>query len=311
MKLCKCPTKQLEHSTVLPLAEFAHNSWKHEKAKYLPHELITGIIPSAKLMPLDDSTPTTEARLRELSNARMDVQQMLQKRINNRKDPPKYDVNQKVWLDVRNLQMKVLSKKLALRHYGPFIITEKVSAVAYRLKLPNHMKIHDVFHVDLLTPYQQNQIYGEAFPQPPPDLIEGEEEYEVEEIVSDQRHGRSCSLQYLIKWKGYPQSENSWVNAKDVHAPQLVKEYHNSQLQSQIATSQTYKRTPELQEEHHQLSKADTCLPNSNNRSLPTLPVPTLPSLRSTLPYTLTDIPTFLTRKSYPLSTQLLPLLLA
>ena len=110
---------------------------------------------------------------------------MLQKRIKNGKDPPKYDVNQKVWLDARNLQTKVPSKKLAPRCYGPFTITEKVSAVAYRLKLPNHMKIHDIFHVNLLTPYRQNQIYGEAFPQPPPDLIEGEEEYEVKEIVSD------------------------------------------------------------------------------------------------------------------------------
>ena len=53
-------------------------------------------------MPLDDSMPAAEARLKELSNARTDAQQMLQKRINNGKDPPKYDVNQKVWLDARN-----------------------------------------------------------------------------------------------------------------------------------------------------------------------------------------------------------------
>ena len=175
------------------------------------------------------------------------------------------------------------------------------------------MKIHDVFHVDLLTPYRQNQIYGEAFPQPPPDLIEGEEEYEVEEIVSDRRHGRSRSLQYLIKWKGYPQSENSWVNAKDVHAPQLVKEYHDSQLRSRIVKSQTYKRTTGIDEEMHQLSTADTCLHNSNNRSLHTNP-PLLPSqrpLRSTLPCTLSAIPAFLTQQSLPLSTQLLPLLAA
>ena len=305
--------RQNNWSTLLPIAEFAHNSWKHEKTKYSPHELITGIIPSAKLMPLDDSTPAAEARLKQLSNARTDAQQMLQKRINNGKDPPKYDVNQKVWLDARNLQTKVPSKKLAPRRYGPFTITEKVSAVVYRLKLPNHMKIHDVFHVDLLTPYRQNQIYGEAFPQPPPDLIEGEEEYEVEEIVSDRRHGRSRSLQYLIKWKGYPQSENSWVNAKDVHAPQLVKEYHDSQLRSRIVKSQTYKRTTGIDEGLHQLSTADTCLHSSNNKSPPTSP-PSLPfqrPLRSTLPCTLSAIPAYLTQQSLPLSTRLLPSLVA
>ena len=271
-------SRQNNWSALLPLAEFAHNSWKHEKTKYSPHELITGNVPSAKLMPLDDSTPTAEARLKELSRARSDAQQLLEKRSKNNKEPRTLQVNQKVWLDARNLKANVPSKKLAPRRYGPFQITEKVSAVAYRLKLPNHFKIHDVFHIDLLTPYHQNQTYGEAYPQPPPDLIEGEEEYEVEEIVSDRRHGCSRSHQYLIKWKGYPPSENSWVNAKDVHAPELVKEFHELQSRSAVASS-TYKRTTEVDKRPHQLTTADTCLPNSNNRSpLSNSPPTKLPS---------------------------------
>jgi hypothetical protein len=172
-------------STLLPLAEFTHNSWKHEKTKYLPHELITGSIPSAKLMPLDDSTPTAEARLKELSRVRSDAQLMLEKRTKSNRELRTLQVNQKVWLDTCNLKTKVPSKKLAPKRYGPFQITEKVSAVVYRLKLLQHFRIHDVFHVDLLIPFNQNQTYGEAFPQPPPDLIEGGEEYEVEEIISD------------------------------------------------------------------------------------------------------------------------------
>src|SRR6266478_10200946 len=63
---------------------------------------------------------------------------------------------------------------------------------------------------------------------PPPDLIEGEEEYEVERIVAHRMFGRSKSRQYLIKWKGYPESDNSWEPADHVHAPDLLKHYHSA-----------------------------------------------------------------------------------
>src|SRR6266850_4061678 len=33
-------------------------------------------------------------------------------------------------------------------------------------------------------------------------------------------------LQYLIKWKGYPESDNTWEDANQIHAPDLIKLYH-------------------------------------------------------------------------------------
>ena len=240
--------RQDNWSTLLPIAEFAHNSWKHEHTKYTPHELITGINPSAKLIPLDDSTPSAHSRLSDLDKARSDAHSALQKRIRPSKDPPAFQINQKVWLDSRNLHVKAPSKKLAPRRYGPFTITEKISPVAYRIKLPHQMKIHDVFHVDLLTPFNQTDTYGIAFPQPPPDLIEGEEEYEVEEIIADRTIRRK--RQYLVKWNGYPSSENSWVYAKDLHAPELLKEYHDSKGRK-VGTFQ-YIRSPTKRRKQHQ-----------------------------------------------------------
>ena len=46
--------------------------------------------------------------------------------------------------------------------------------------LPTSMKIHNVFHVDLLLPYKETEAYRPAYVRPPPDLIEGEEKYTVE-----------------------------------------------------------------------------------------------------------------------------------
>jgi hypothetical protein len=88
------------------------------------------------------------------------------------------------------------------------------------------MKIHNVFHVDLLMPYKETKVYGMPFTRPPP-VIDGKEEYKVEAIVDSRRFGWGCQLQYLVHWKGYPNSDQSWVNHKDLNAPNLLKEYYS------------------------------------------------------------------------------------
>jgi hypothetical protein len=242
--------RQDNWSTLLPIAEFAHNSWPHETTKYMPHELITGNVPSAKLIPLDDTSPSAYSRLSELDKARSDAQDTLLLRNKPIKEPKTFQINQKVWLDSRNLKVNVPSKKLALRRYGPFTIKEKISPVAYHINLLSHMKIHNVFHVDLLIPFHQTEVYGEAFPQPPRDLIEGEEEYKVEDIISDRMIRRKH--QYLVKWKGYPSSKNSWVFAKDLHTPELLREYHDSKGRK-VGTFEYIKR-PKIAQSQHQFT---------------------------------------------------------
>ena len=98
------------------------------------------------------------------------------------------------------------------------------------------MKIHNVFHMDLLTPYIETQAYGENYPQPPPEIIDGKEEYEVELIIDDHyiRQGWKRKRQFLVKWKGYPRSENSWVSEEDMHAPGLLANYQAILEQNEV-----------------------------------------------------------------------------
>jgi Chromo (CHRromatin Organisation MOdifier) domain len=76
------------------------------------------------------------------------------------------------------------------------------------------------------TPYKETEEHGDNFAQPPLELIEGQEEYEVEQIVNSRRQGHARKLQYLLRWKGYSCAHDSWQDATEVHAPKLIKEYY-------------------------------------------------------------------------------------
>ncbi|CAJ0943504.1 unnamed protein product [Ranitomeya imitator] len=82
--------------------------------------------------------------------------------------------------------------------------------------------IHNVFHRSLLRRYVAPVV--PSVDPPAPVLVEGELEYVVEKIL-DSRISRQ-KLQYLVKWKGYGQEDNSWVFASDVHAADLVRAFH-------------------------------------------------------------------------------------
>jgi Chromo (CHRromatin Organisation MOdifier) domain len=98
--------------------------------------------------------------------------------------------------------------------------------VVFQLALPPQWHIHNVFHASLLTPYKETEEYGENFAQPPLELIEGQEEYEVEQVMNSRWLGRARKLQYLLRWKGYSRAHDSWQDATEVHAPKLIKEYY-------------------------------------------------------------------------------------
>jgi hypothetical protein len=109
-------------------------------------------------------------------------------------------------------------------------------------------KLHPVFHVDLLTPYRKTEFHGANYDKPPPDLIDGEEEYEVERIVASRRFGRGRKLQYLVKWKGYPDAENQWVAKEDVFAEDAIREFQglNSDQRTHIRRVRINSDSPRL-----------------------------------------------------------------
>ena len=134
-----------------------------------------------------------------------------------------YQQGDQVWLEGTNLHTTHPTRKLGPKRYGPFKVREVVGHTNFHLELPPHWKIHDVFHAKLLHPYKETEEHGENFTEPPPDLIDGKLEWEVEQIL-DMRMRRS-EKQYLICWKGYSSAHDSWEPWENINAPLLMVEF--------------------------------------------------------------------------------------
>ena len=174
----------------LPDLEFSHNSRTSEATRHTPFQISMGYHPRAypAIVP-KTHVPAAQERLENLSRIRAEVLAALElsrqrMALRTKDGSPSFKVGDQVWLEAKNLNTGHPSKKIAPKRYGPFDIIETVGSVSYKLKLPTQWKIHPVFHACLLTRYQENEVHGPNFTRPPPDLVEGEEEWEVEAIIA-------------------------------------------------------------------------------------------------------------------------------
>jgi len=79
-----------------------------------------------------------------------------------------------------------------------------------------------VFHGRLLTPYRKAYVHRKNFPEPLPDLVNGEEEYEVESIRDHRKRGKG--YQYLVVWKRY--SDKMWESESNLkNASKILQSY--------------------------------------------------------------------------------------
>jgi hypothetical protein len=188
-----------------------------------------GYHPRANISPFPNTLPGVETWIEEWTQTRRQVREAIliaqQRWAHSKYLGRTFKIGDKVWLEGRNLRTEQPTAKLAPKRHGPFPIKKVLLPITYQLILPSTWKIHDVFHVDLLTPYVETDFHGPNYTRPPPDLINDEEEYEVEQVLSSRRHGRGRKVQYLVKWKGYPDSDNEWVNWDDMHAEQALEDF--------------------------------------------------------------------------------------
>lgn len=231
---CFCTYQQDDWSRLLSMAEFALNNSHSSTTGYSPFFSNYGFHPS--FLPLSDTSTTNPASQSYLTciaethsylQTNIAAAQRRQSRDYNRRrrKAPSYSVGDLVWLSTRHLRVRVPSRKLAGLYTGPFPIVGVVNENAVRLRLPPSLPVHPTFHVSLLKPYTPNSFPGRVVQPVPPLQVDGQEEFEVLDIV-DSRRFRGA-LQYLVRWKGYGPQDDSWESAADVHAPVLCRRFHD------------------------------------------------------------------------------------
>ncbi|XP_071939007.1 uncharacterized protein [Coffea arabica] len=102
------------------------------------------------------------------------------------------------------------SLKLAAKYYGPFQISAKVGAVAYKLKLPAGARIHPVFHVSLL---KRKIGLAQSVDSSLPELDATDQcLLRLEKVIQRRAIMRAAQpvIQYLVKWDNLPESKSSW-----------------------------------------------------------------------------------------------------
>ena len=146
-----------------------------------------------------------------------------------------FDVGEWALLSAKHLRLSpVGTKKLLPKYLGPFEVVRRIGKVAYEMNLPASMsRYHDVFHVRLLRKYKDG---GRQAAPPPAVLLNGEEEQEIEQVLTraDKRSGRR---EYYVSCKGQGPEENCWLTDTELaNAADVVQDYlHSLQQQGRPA----------------------------------------------------------------------------
>jgi hypothetical protein len=179
----------------IALAEFATNNHVSEVTNVSPFFANYGFDPRLEL---DNEKPpqgqpdidaqgivqTMEDIFDHLRTEMARAQLVQSEYADQRRNPaPLFEQGDLVWLNTRNIRTRRPSRKLDHRKIGPFKVFEIIGSHAYRLELPDTIRIHNVFHVSLLSFANGDPYPGQYLPPPPPVEVDGEEEYEGDEIL--------------------------------------------------------------------------------------------------------------------------------
>jgi hypothetical protein len=242
-----CP-RQDDWDDFLDLAEFAVNDAVNPSTGYSPFFLAYGqnpispvdlavsdvLVPAAQSTLSDMEQALHHARVKlEESRVRMAAQANVHRR------DVVFSVGDKVRLSAANLSLpSSMSRKLTARFLGPFDVERVVSPVVYKLKLPDSLKIHPVFHVSMLQPWRVDAEFPahQSVPTRPPPVDVDDNRYEVDRLLDKRtrRYGRGQRVEYLVRWQGYGPEDDTWepVSHIDAGLIESFEQSHHAQPES-------------------------------------------------------------------------------
>ena len=246
---------------LLPMVEFAMNSARHASTGFSPfflnylrqpknpfeHSLPDAVRQRARMPGADAMLTQLEQALMKARSNLLAAQQRQKAYADSKRSEVSVRVGQEVLLSTQNINLKSPgTKKLLPKWLGPFVVTQAVNDVAFRLDLPPQMKrLHPVFHASLLKPYYSS---GKRQPPPPPELSEeGDLVFEVEALLDRReiRHKRHKPIvEYKIRWKGYDDKNDSWEPESNLNCPELLAEFEKKLAKSAARRESRFQEKP-------------------------------------------------------------------
>jgi len=105
----------------------------------------------------------------------------------------------------------VVHSKLARHFYGPFRVIEKMGPVAYKLALPEHSRIHPMFHCSNLKPFR-GSASSEAVAELPQLAMDNQPVSTPLAILAHKTIPSESGSKHLVlvQWKGLHPDETFW-----------------------------------------------------------------------------------------------------
>ena len=212
---------------ILPVIQYAINDAVSATTKVTPNFAVFGTTREKGWdKPTDEEAPLTERMKAYHRNIQLEhhwaKDQYKKYYDRKRSEAPVLKEGQRVYLRRRtpgqkrfNIRTEKKSTKLDHLQLGPFTIKRKLDFDNYELHLPTRMRIHPIFHISLLIPTENpatRENYNIA-----------EDTYEVDRII-DKRVNKGLT-EYLIRWKGYSSSDDTWEPTENLNCPEKVRDY--------------------------------------------------------------------------------------
>ncbi|KAK3283512.1 hypothetical protein CYMTET_8791 [Cymbomonas tetramitiformis] len=268
--------------------EFAINDSRSESTGFTPFELVFGFSPLSQLDLFLEAAQSTAGRRTggvgtahevaakfssQLRDARQRLelaQQRQREQFDRRHGQREYAVGDLVWIEAKHLTEKVMDRsicrKLTKRWHGPVPVTERFfsdmqltmpeadrgAPVAYRLRLPPHWRIHDVFAQHRLKPYTSGQDAFAARDHlvvPEEVVVDGQKEAHVERILARRvRSVRGKEVEeWKVRWTGYSKAHGKWRTRDKLERGgplQQLREFEQARLrmEAQVRDEATRRR---------------------------------------------------------------------